>query len=121
MVNVPLNWHRIDWHPDPTKALEAPVKKLVDAGVSLESLRRSVYVIRLNGNFCIQYPNGQSPAVYIGEGNFPQRIRSHREWVAELAELVGDCTFQICVSTPRVKKNENVYLDGEAALLHRFL
>jgi hypothetical protein len=121
MVNVALNWHRVEWHPDPEKELHAPVDQLLEAGMSLADLRRSVYVIRLHGNFCIQYPNGQSPTVYVGEGNFPQRVRSHREWVGELAGLLDNCYFQICVATPRVRKNEYAYLDCEAALLERFL
>jgi hypothetical protein len=68
--------------------------KLLKVGLTEPELTRSVYVIRLNGDFCIQYPTGQSPTLYIGEGRFNQRIAAHRKWVEELKELVGEFTFQ---------------------------
>lgn len=115
MVKVPLDWHRIDWMPD-----EKIVQKLKDVGLSSVDLKRAVYVIRLNGNFCIDYLTGQSPTIYIGEGNFNQRIKMHREWVKELTELVGEFSFQVCIAIPRVRKNRDAYRDCEAALLLRF-
>lgn len=119
MVNVALDWHRIDWMPNETwKKNILPKLKIV--GLGLQDLKRSVYVIRVNGEFCIQYPNGTSPAIYIGEGSFGQRINSHRAWVKELEELVGDFSFQVRIAVPRVKNNSDAYLDCEAALLERF-
>lgn len=119
MVNVALTWHRIEWDPDETwKRTTLP--KLAKAGVSEGDLARCVYVLRLNGNFCIQYPTGQSPTLYVGEGNFRQRINAHRSWVAELEELAGDFSFQVCVAMPRVRKNVYAYQDCEAALIERF-
>jgi hypothetical protein len=119
MVHVPLNWHRFDWYPDETwKKVTLP--KLEYLGIKSSDLRRSVYVLRLNGNFCIQYPRGQSPTIYIGEGNLKQRICEHRAWVVELEELVGEFSFQVCIAMPRVKNNHDAYLDCEAALIDRF-
>lgn len=119
MAHVALPWTKIDWRPDETWKKHT-LPKLVAAGVKPTDLKRSVYVIRLNGDYCVEYPNGQSPALYIGEGNFRQRISSHRTWVSELTDLVGDFSFQIRIAVPRVRNNPEAYLDCEAALLERF-
>lgn len=119
MVSVSLIWHRLDWRPKENPV--ALVDQLHALGVGREDLFRSVYVIRLNGNFCIQYPNGTSPTVYVGEGDFPVRIKKHAEWLKGLSdELMGD-SFQVCVALPRVRKNENAYMDTEAVLIQRFI
>lgn len=94
--------------------------RLVDSGAIAKHLDRSVYVIRLAGNFAISYPDGESPAVYVGEGSFGSRIAFHKKWARKLEELVGEFKFQVCVATPRVKNQPNTYLDCEAAVLHRF-
>ena len=119
MVHVALAWKRIDWLPDETWKKQT-LPKLAAEGLNPKDLKRSVYVIRLNGNFCIDYPKGTSPALYIGEGNFYQRITSHRKWVTELKELVGDFSFQVCLAIPRVQNNNDAYLDAEAEILDRF-
>ena len=118
-VNVALDWKRIDWMPNETWKKNI-LPKLKGIGLTPTDLKRSVYVIRLNGDFCIRYPFGESPTIYIGEGNFSQRINSHRAWVRELEELVGDFSFQVRIAIPRVQKNAEAYLDCEAALLDRF-
>jgi len=119
MVSVPLNWKLIDWMPTETWQKDT-LPKLLAAGLHEKDLSRSVYVIRLNGDFCIQYPKDQSPTLYIGEGNLQQRIHNHKAWVTELKNLVGKSKFQICIALPRVKKNPDAYKDCEAALIHRF-
>jgi len=119
MANVALNWHRIDWNPNETWR-RTTLPKISQAGINEADLERSVYVLRLNGNFCIQYPNGQSPTLYIGEGRFSQRISAHRTWVTELQELVGDFSFQVCIAIPRVRNSAETYRDCEAALIDRF-
>lgn len=118
-VNVPLDWHRIDWMPgDMWKRDILP--KLIRAGITEAMLGRCVYVIRLNGDFCIGYPNGESPTIYIGEGRFSTRISKHRSWLRDIQILVGEFSFQICVAVPRVRKNGYAYQDAEAALLEYF-
>lgn len=119
MVHVALSWKRIDWLPHETWKKQT-LPRVEAAGLKLKDLKRSVYVIRLNGNFCIDYPKGTSPTLYVGEGNFNQRINSHRKWVSELEELVGKFSFQVCIAVPRVKNNDEAYLDAEAAILGRF-
>ena len=119
LVNVALNWHLLDWMPDETWTKKT-LPKILDLGLKPYDLRRSVYVIRLNGDYCIDYPWGESPTLYIGEGTFSQRINSHRTWVTELKELVGDFSFQVRIAIPRVRNNADAYLDCEAALIERF-
>lgn len=118
-VTVPLRWTCVPWHPDETwrKVL---LPRLVAAGTRPDLLDRSVYVIRLAGNFAISYPDGESPAVYVGEGSFGSRIASHKSWARLLDELVRDFSFQVCVATPRVRNQPDTYLDCEAAVLQRF-
>lgn len=94
--------------------------RLVTAGVPPDLLNRSVYVIRLAGNFAIGHSGGESPTVYIGEDSFGSRIASHKKWARLLVELVGNFAFEICIATLRVRNQGNTYLDCEAALLHRF-
>lgn len=119
MVHVSLAWHRIDWLPHETWG-KGTLPKILATGLKKVDLKRIVYVIRLNGDYCIDYPKGTSPALYVGEGNFGERITKHREWVSELTELVGVFSFQVCIAVPRVRKNANAYLDAEAAILQRF-
>lgn len=118
-VTVPLNWKVVKWNTAETwrKVL---LPRIVDAGICESDLSRSVYVIRLAGKFAINYSKGTSPAVYVGEGNFGSRIQSHRSWAEGLKELVGEFSFELCLATPRVRKQEKTYRDCEAVLLHRF-
>jgi len=119
IVTVPLSWTVVPWNPDETwKKILLP--RLIEEGANKNRLDRSVYVVRLAGNFAISYPKGESPAVYVGEGSFGSRIQSHRAWAAKLEELVGDFSFELCVATPRVKNNTTVHLDCEAEILRRF-
>lgn len=118
-VHVPLNWATIKWLPE-EKWVKDVAPKLSLAGLDIKNISRSVYVIRLNGDIAVEYEWGQSPVVYVGEGNFVSRIASHKTWVNEIRDLVGEFDFEVCVATPRVKNNGFAYLDAEAALLERF-
>lgn len=119
LVHIPLGWSRIEWQPGYTW-IKNTKPNLISAGVDPNQLDRCVYVIRLNGDYAIAYPGGETPVVYIGEGNFSSRINSHRKWVSGLQDLVGEFTFQVCIAFPRVRNNEYAYQDCEAALLDRF-
>jgi hypothetical protein len=118
-VQVELSWTCVNWHPDETWG-KVLLPRLIQAGASEKEMNRSVYVVRLAGNFTVAYPIGDSPAVYIGEGSFGRRISSHKSWAHKLEELVGEFSFQVCVATPRVKKQPTTYRDCEAAILKRF-
>lgn len=119
MVHVPLDWFRINWYPE-EKWGETILPRLEACGLDLAKINRCVYVIRLNGEICIDYPTGTSPTIYIGEGNFFSRIHKHREWVSGLKELVGKFYFEVCIAVPRVKNNGYAYRDAEAALINFF-
>ena len=119
MVNVALDWKNIHWLPDDTWKKDT-LPKLRKEGIDPKKLPRSVYVIRLNGDYWVKYPWGESPTLYIGEGNFNARINSHRKWTAELEELVGEFSFLVKIASPRVNNNSYAYQDCEAALLERF-
>lgn len=118
-VQVELSWACVEWRPEDTWG-KVLLPRLVEEGLAAKHLVKSVYVVRLAGNFTIAYPKGDTPAVYVGEGSFGSRIASHKKWARELEELIGDFTFQLCVCTPRVKNQPKTYLDCEAVILHRF-
>lgn len=118
-IHVGLSWSRIGWAPSDTwKKNILPL--LLEEDIDESKLNKSVYVIRLAGRFAIDYRWAQSPAVYIGQGNFNARINDHRWWVKELKDLVGEFRFKICIATPRVRKSAYAYKDCEAALIDRF-
>lgn len=118
-VNVPLSWKTISWLlTDTWKKNIAP--KLKSEGLATADLKRCVYVIRLNGEYCIRYTQGRSPTIYIGEGNFNQRINAHRKWISELTSLVREFSFEVRILVPRVKNNNQAYRDAEAAILIHF-
>jgi hypothetical protein len=119
MPHLTLSWERVNWLPDEEWGNET-LPKLINIGLSIQDIRRSVYVIRLNGNFCIEYPGGESPTVYIGEGNFKQRIDNYKWWLSGLQELVGHSMFEILIAVPRVRNNMKAHCLTEAALLEHF-
>jgi hypothetical protein len=89
-------------------------------GIKEGDLTRAVYIIRTCGNFAIDYPKKPSPTLYIGEGNFKQRLMQHKNWLSELRELVGSFPFEIALDIPRARNNVYLYKDMEADLLHEF-
>ena len=126
MANVSLNWKNIEWNPSGDTWKKKIVPKLLEVGFPKNEealsirLKRSVYVIRLSGYFAVNYPNGISPTIYIGEGDFQQRITSHRDWVRELEELAAVGGFVVKICTPRVRNNPGIYRAVEADLITRF-
>jgi len=119
MATIQVNWHYINWDVGNTWAKNI-IPQLISYGITEEQLERAVYVIRTNGNFAIDYPNKPSPTLYIGEGNFKQRLMQHKNWLQELRELVGEFPFEIALAIPRARNNEYVYKNMEADLLHEF-
>lgn len=118
MAIVELNWYWISWNTEQTWS--ETEQKLLEADVNINELSRSIYIIRLNGNFCVNYSTGKSPCVYIGEGNFKERLTSHKgRWLPDLGEL-SDSEFLIYIAVPRVKNAIDTYRDCEAATIERF-
>jgi hypothetical protein len=118
-TKVKIIWNWLDWQPGHTWGRNI-LPQLSDLQIQEQQLYRCVYVVRANGMFAIQYPNGISPTLYIGEGNFKNRIIQHKNWLRPLIELVGEFSFQVGICFPRVKKNFYAYQDFEAALLIEF-
>ena len=118
-VKVGIEWHWIDVHPDDTWSKTSTALK--EQGTDLSQIDRAVYVIRSAGSFSIKYPKRHSPVLYIGEGDFKQRITSHRKWLSTLYALVGEFPLEVAVSLPRVPGNFEAYKNFEAYLLNKFL
>ena len=115
-VKIHWYWVRID-PTDKWKTVEA---KLVAKSVDLRWLAKSVYVIRLQDDFCISYPKGHSPTLYVGEGSFKSRITSHRKWLKQLYELTGVIPLEVGLAFPRVQNNNLPHRTFEAHLLNCF-
>ncbi|CRM61165.1 hypothetical protein IFR08_15185 [Pseudomonas fluorescens] len=119
MANVNIKWNWLHWTCEQTWGRDV-WPELQSRGVKLQDLERCVYVIRLNGFIAIEYPKGISPTLYIGEGNFEQRITQHKNWLLELADLQGNYQFLIAYCFPRARNASQVYSDFEANLIHEF-
>ena len=118
MAIVKISWQRFEW---PVGCNWKDFQhQLEEADLTESDLARSVYVIRCNGSFAISYKNGPSPTLYIGEGNFKNRIVQHKKWFESLIELVGDFPLSIHISIPRLRNGKFSHCDMEAALLDEF-
>jgi len=119
MAIIKVKWKYIDLCSDDTWVKDI-LPKLEAHGLSEDDLTRAVYVIRTNGHFAIDYPIKPSPTLYIGEGNFKIRISSHKSWLKELTDLVGEFPIEVALAIPRARNNVLMYKDMEADLLHQF-
>ena len=117
-TRVTIEWKWIGL--DPTDTWSVIEAKLVDAGVNLKTLPRSVYIIRAADSFAIRYPNHYSPTLYIGEGRFKQRVTSHRKWLTTIYDLTGDFPLEVAICFPRVQNNKEAHKEFEAYLLGVF-
>ncbi|CAH8234037.1 hypothetical protein VAE308_570001 [Vibrio aestuarianus] len=77
MAKLNIEWSYIEWDLE-YNWNEDIVPQLVELGITEEQLNRAVYVIRCNDDFAIDYPNKPSMTLYIGEGNFKNRIIQHK-------------------------------------------
>lgn len=114
-----LKWHWIKFETSDTWS--AVLAKLKNRGIKERDLSRCVYSIRLAAKFGINYPNGVSPTLYVGEGRLKQRVESHRKWLKEMEKTFGPLGLQLAVATPRVQNNRVAYKEAEAALIQRFI
>ncbi|WP_123876529.1 hypothetical protein [Fuscovulum blasticum] len=81
----------------------------------------SIYVIRTTKPFAISYEKKASPVLYIGEGNFSERLRSHiKNWIYPLARDLPNLTVEIYFAEIRVKNNPTAHRDVEADLIWEF-
>ena len=119
MASVNVSWHWFKWQFG--YKWHDILPQLEKVGLTEHDLERSVYVIRAAGSFAINYKYGASPTLYIGEGNFKQRIVQHRTWLEPLVNLVGEFPISIGVSIPKLKYYPEVYKYVEAALIQEFI
>lgn len=119
MANIKFEWNYIDWDID-YNWNDNIVPQLEYLGLTELQLERAVYVIRCAGKFAIDYPNKPSMVLYIGEGNFKNRIMQHKNWLKDVRDVVGDFPFEIALAIPRARNNTFVYRDVEADLLYAF-
>ena len=118
-TEVSITWYHIENQSFFTKSRVENV--LVENGVPLDLWERGVYVIRLLPPFAIRYPRADSPVVYIGEGNIPQRISSHnKSWLTALLGEGVDAQVEAMICFPRVRNNQTAYKQLEASLLGYF-
>jgi len=116
---------QITWTVIPFSSYDSP-KSIInswenEAKKSSEHLIRTTYVIRIANKFAINYQHGISPVLYIGEGDFEQRISQHlRTWIKQISELLNNPEFEVAIALPRVQNNKEVYRDFEAYLIKDF-
>jgi hypothetical protein len=116
---VSLRWFNLDFEPGDSIALvteKLKEKRLLD----LQALPQSVYVIRLAGNFAIEYPGGLSPVVYIGQGKFRGRLNAHRKWLEKLHNLIAQSPLQVRFCMPRSGNGVPLHKELESHLLRTF-
>ena len=90
-------------------------------GAETEIGKQSVYVIRIAKPFAIAYEKKASPVMYIGEGNFGERLRNHiKNWIFPIVSEFPNATVEIYFTKVKVRGNSEAYRDVEADLLHRF-
>lgn len=92
-------------------------ENLTIAEVDEKLLKRSVYIIR-SKDFCIDYPRGESPVLYIGKGNFKTRFEAHRrDWLAGISDSLPVFLLEAYLCCPRVRNNVTAHNVLEARLL----
>lgn len=85
-------------------------------------LSRSVYVIRVFGDTVIDYPEKESPVLYIGRGNAPGRVISHIEnWLSDIFYRGNDTDIEIRMLRPRRRGRTDYFKNIEADLIETFL
>lgn len=117
--HIPLQWFNLQFNPGDTTALvteRLKTKKKLD----LALLPNSVYIIRLAGNFAVDYKSGVSPTIYIGQGKFKGRLNAHRKWLGKLHSLIAETPLQIKFCTPRAADQTSLNRELEAFLLKSF-
>ncbi len=118
-VKIGVDWGKLHLEA-PTHWLELRREAADKLDINASAIERCVYVIRLNGFFCIQYPLGQSPVLYIGRGNFKTRITQHINWINTLCKSMEQVRFSIWFFTPRKQRTIDAYKTVEADLIAGF-
>jgi len=91
----------------------------------LDEVSSGVYVIRLEQNFTVQYPKGNSPIIYIGRGQVDGRIKDHfKQKLFPLMESLSGVHFDFWIANPkrggRGRTAEDYHKQLEYELLEEF-
>lgn len=119
MAKIVGNWKTVRVPPSETVSWRATKAWLEKADAKMGP--QSVYVIRTTKPFAIAYEQMASPVMYIGEGDFGSRLKSHlKNWIQPLIQSLSELTIEVCFTEIKVKGNSDAYKDVEADLLWRF-
>lgn len=127
---IDLKWlETIELKPDRTLTEAALIKTLrreltealEEQGYGAADLKRSVYVIRMRGDFVVGYPRGRSPVLYVGRGSALGRLSSHlRNWLHEVRKLSDNVSIEIRVCRARRRNVDEMFKYVEADLIASF-
>ena len=91
-------------------------------GVTEEQMTRSVYIIRLTGSFLIEYPRCNSPVLYVGRGDAPNRLATHlARWLSDAFWFGSDTQVEVRMLRPRRRGRRDYFKNVEADLIDMFL
>jgi hypothetical protein len=80
-----------------------------------------VYLIRTRRPYTIRYKKGCSSTIYIGIGNFKNRISSHlSSWIYPFSEYFTDMDVEIVAIEPRVRNNYYAFKEVEGDFISFF-
>jgi hypothetical protein len=97
------------------------ITALAEQGYRPTDLERCVYVIRMQGDFVIAYPDRWSPVLYIGRGSAFGRLSSHlRRWLHEVEGFGKDVRVEIRVCRARRRHFPDMFKYVEADLIADF-
>ncbi|HDZ75617.1 MAG TPA: hypothetical protein ENH55_23195 [Aurantimonas coralicida] len=119
MAKIPANWQKFRAPVTAADGWKNMKIWLADFESNLPS--KSVYVIRTNRPFSINYRNKASPVLYIGEGNFQKRFRSHmKRWISDLSTHFPNLEIDVRFQPIKVRNNPAAYKEVEADLIWSF-
>ena len=82
---------------------------------------QGVYVISIAQGYGVSYAKGCSEVMYIGRGNFSNRIRSHlQNWIFDMSRSLRDVPFKFYLEELSDGRSPTAYKDLEHWLLEVF-
>lgn len=91
-----------------------------DSWPSIRRPNQCVYVIRLMGEFAVDYPGGFSPVIYIGEGRAFGRLYNHANWLASLMSAIPQLGVEVHIAEIARRNHKTLYQYVEADLIRWF-
>lgn len=116
-VNIQFGFSGVD----ETRALLITKSLLKENWPNIGRPNKCVYIIRLSGDFAVQYPRDFSPVIYVGEGAAHSRLQSHAgNWLVDLARGIQGIGVDIRVAEVARKNHATFYQYIEADMLDMF-